>query len=212
MRRRRNQFGRGTVGGLGILVLAAAVTATPASAAPIEIAGATLGCFGASCTPSSGAVTNGAYGLTFTPSVFDIFTDISGTALIPFGTFSRTNVNVSDTMAPLLFTLQVNLTGPTALSLVPVPAVIRGTTPGGGGPLFVDFSSGGFTLPFESGSLIFSGVTDAAIAKNSSTAVFSAVQDPPLAAVPEPSALLLLGSGLLGLARLTPVRARLGSE
>jgi hypothetical protein len=187
-----------------------------ASAEPIlNIAGSTLGCFGTVCDAfGSPAVSDPAYGLTFTGGVFTGATDATGAiGDIFLGSFSRGNVNVSSSLPPLDFTLEVVFTLPTVLSHVGtlVTASINGANHGGGGPsVLFDHSWHLFEFTNELGYgwFEFAVVSDLRVPKNNSRDLFGSIRNATftpltpgpeqLLAVPEPSGLILLGAGIAG--------------
>ena len=202
------------------MMVSLSAMARESSASPItELKGTTLGCFGTGCGVFADATTDSTYGLTFTGvSLFDVFTDASGSAAnVPLGTFSRASINVPESTTPLDFSLAVTFSLPVGIgdpSSI-VSAVIRGTSPGGGGPLDVDFDNAWQLLTYSDGSgtgwFEFAVLNDLDVTKNGSAAVTGAVrnltfrpdseQDVNTATVPEPSTLILLGTGLVAIRR-----------
>jgi hypothetical protein len=212
---------RGAVIRAVLMIASLSVMARETSASPItEIKGTTQGCFGTGCGVFTDVTNDSTYGLTFTGvSPFDVFTDASGSvANVPLGTFSRANVQVPESTTPLDFSLAVTFSLPLGIPGDPssiLTAIIRGTSPGGGGPLDVDFDNAWQLLNYSNGSgsgwFEFAVLQDLDVNKNGSSNILGAVRNltyrpdseqvVDTATVPEPSTLILLGTCVAGAIR-----------
>jgi hypothetical protein len=173
-----------------------------AAAEIIDItSGSTFACFGADCTPTSATSTAASQGLVFTPAAFFVPAGTSGDPVsVALGTLARGNVNVTNSAAALPFILGVDFAMPLG---VPAPltwsAFVSGTTPGGGGPLLVDFDNAWQAVTHSGGSFEFALLSDVDVPKNNTETLYGSIRN--VTPVPEPASLLLFGSGLLAVAR-----------
>jgi len=202
---------------LSVAVLfATALTSTSASASSIQLIGEATGCFGSGCATFTDIASDSTFGLTFDGvSPFALTTDDSEVLSVLLGTFTRDSINVSSDLAPLPFTLQLAFSSPTAQNGIFV-ASITGWSPGGGGPLTVDFNPGWQTLSFagENGeeTIDFRVVNDRWVTKNGDSRLIGEIRNTAAAfpggfdadvvgenrviPTPEPTTLILFGSGL----------------
>jgi hypothetical protein len=136
-------------------------------------------------------------GLTFTQGVFSVLTDGNGFAAIGGGSNNLGEFSLSSSAANYVgdtFVLSVTITDPSA-GLGNVPAQLYGDVTAAGG--------GGVTITFNNPTEIALADGDNLALTVNPISVFA--QDAPTAitgsaTVPEPSAILLLGSGLISLA------------
>ena len=209
-----------------LMVASLTAIARQVSASPItEIQGSTQGCCGTACGAFVDVATDATYGLTFAGvSSFDAFTDSSGSATdMNLGTFSRDNDNVPDSTPPLDFSLAVTFTLPAGTAGNPstLLAIIQAKNSGGGGPLDIDFDNTWQLVTFfngsGTGSFEFAVLDDPKGNKNGDYDIFGSVrnltfesnsEDIVPAAVPEPSTLILLGTGLAGTLRRRWMRSK----
>jgi hypothetical protein len=182
----------------------------------IEVSAVTAGCFGTGCSVfTSAASSPSSFALTLSNSTFDVFSDASGSATnILLGTLTRANQNVSSDLGSLNFSLRVTFTLPVGLvsNSGTFTATVAGTNSGGGGAESVNFNNNTQTFVFSnaagSGSFNFAVSNDPSVAKGSSATILGVIsnatftpavttaQDAP-AAVPEPTTMVLLGTGLV---------------
>ena len=159
----------------------AALTLLPsaASAAPISVvSGSTLACFGENCGGFEANVSNHNFGLAFSGlDSFEVLLDGSGTSAVTLGAFTRGRTKVSSDVAPLAFTLEVMLTLPGVSSVSGwFVGTASGTTPGGGGPLAIDFDNSWHRFTTAAGTFEFAILNDLAVHKNGSAALTGSVR------------------------------------
>jgi len=196
---------------LAMVIACLGVTAGQAAADRIpHVTGDTSGCFGSGCGSFATPVSSGApFGVTFTGSAIDVTTDALGAASnIGLGTLSRGNTMVSDSLAPLSFTLDISFSLPAGIiggQVTLLDASITGASPGGGAPLDVNFDNTWHSFSFSnatgSGSFELAILNDPTVNKNGSTSILGAIRNASFvsseasaeATVPEPVTLALFG-------------------
>lgn len=183
-----------------LFAAAVACLIVPASWAD-TIAGSTAGCFTTVNGNSTGcsATTATDAGLTFTQGSFSVLTDGNGFAAIGGGLNNLGEVALSSTAANYTgdtFVLDVTITDPSA-GLGNVPAELFGdVTMSAGGGVTITFNNP-TQIALANGDNLTLDVNPVSVFPSGTNGAPTAVTG--FATVPEPSAILLLGSGLLSL-------------
>ena len=204
---------------IGIMALSQSV----AKADEVLLSGSTAGCFGAACAPGASAT---ILGLTYNNSTFSgttaagflgLNTAPSSPNLDNLGSFT---LNTAPNTYNTPFTLRVTFTAPQGINssnVATFTATVTGTvisdTIGG---LFIDFNNtpilftftdtdcGATTIPGQqttcgSGSFFFS-VNDLSVNPGATVSLNGQITSAQQTAIPEPTGMLLLGTGLIGAA------------
>jgi hypothetical protein len=198
---------------VGMFALAAATAAAPVHAQSVNFVGTTLGCFYTTvvCAPAAtSALTGGS--LSFQGGSFNVttsngFVGVGNNAMATnnFGTFMLP-ATVSAQTLPATgtnFLLHILFTTPTGVSPNPVPfmATVTGSVTADAGGYFINFNNDPRNITWTGGNGTV-WVNDVSIV-NSVAATATAITGNITAnqtAVPEPSTLLLVASGIAGLA------------
>ena len=213
-----NSLFRGvTLAGAALLVITFAHRT--ASADEIFIAGSTLACFGAGCTPGEGASTS--LGMTFNNSTFAI-TTTSGFGVLTGTANATPGLNFNNlgsfTMSPTPgnlvghpFTLVITFTAPQGFTGSNQITVAGTISDFGMNRVIFEWDPFSSTLSFNdlncepnpttcgTGSFVFT-LNDVVVAPGETVAITGSISRAEQQPIPEPTTMLLLGTGLAGVA------------
>jgi hypothetical protein len=168
------------------------------SAQWVNFEGTTQGCFGLGCVPM-GSDIHGL--LTYNAGSFSV-SHFAGTPAIGvgglvdnFGTWTLGNVGTFNHNAP--FTIHLNFTSPTIQNVV-FNALVTGFVENTLGGVAINYTSPTAFTWYNEGYAYTVGINNEGVNPGQTVAQTGTV----MAVVPEPMSMLLLGSGLLGLATL----------